>query len=103
MFKAKAQDSELSQTSTVDERWTSLKDKVLQATEQVCVVSSNHPWRKQTWWWNTKVEEADKEKCRCFKLWKVGGSRAASNTAKRTSNRAEHRPKVRLRRLLSRK
>ena len=49
VFKAKALDSELSQTSTVDERWTSLKDKLLQATKQVCSVSTNHPWRKQTW------------------------------------------------------
>ena len=51
VFKAKTLDSELSQTSTVDERWTSLKDRLLQATKQVCGVSSNHPWRKQTWWW----------------------------------------------------
>ena len=50
VFKAKTLDSELSQTSTVDERWTSLKDKLLQAIKQVCGVSSNHPWRKQTWW-----------------------------------------------------
>ena len=88
VFKAKTLDSELSQTSTVDERWTSLKDKLLQATKQVCGVSSNHPWRKQTWWWNNQVEEAVREKRRCFKLWKAGGSRAAYNTAKRTSNRA---------------
>ena len=93
VFKAKAQDSELSQASTVDERWTSLKDKLLQATKQVCGVSSNHPWRKQTWWWNTKVEEAVKEKRRCFKLWKAGGSRAAYNTTKRASNRAVHEAK----------
>ena len=90
VFKAKTLDSELSQTSTVDERWTSLKDKLLQATKQVCGVSSNHPWRKQTWWWNNQVEEAVREKRRCFKLWKAGGSRAAHNTAKRTSNRAVH-------------
>ena len=70
--------------------WTSLKDKLLQATKQVCGVSSNHPWRKQTWWWNNQVEEAVREKRRCFKLWKAGGSRAAYNTAKRTSNRAVH-------------
>ena len=44
MFKAKTPDSELSQTSTVNERWTSLKDKLLQATKQVCDVSLNHPW-----------------------------------------------------------
>ena len=71
VFKAKTQDSELSQTSSVDVRWTSLKDKLLQATKQVCGVSSNHPWRKQTWWWNNQVEEAVREKRRCFKLWKA--------------------------------
>ena len=89
VFKTKAQDSGLSQTSTVDERWTSLKDKLIQATKQVCGVSSNHPWRKQMWW-NNQVEEAVKEKRRCFKLWKAGGSRAAYNTAKRASSRAVH-------------
>ena len=68
VFKAKTQDSELSQTSSVDVRWTSLKDKLLQATKQVCGVSSNHPWRKQTWWWNNQVEEAVRENRRCFKL-----------------------------------
>ena len=36
------------------------------------------------------MEEAVREKCRCFKLWKAGGSQAAYNTAKRTSSRAVH-------------
>ena len=57
VFKAKTQ-SHLSQTCTVNERWTSLKDNLLQATKEVCGVSSNHPWRKQTWWWNKQVKEA---------------------------------------------
>ena len=47
VFKAKTQDRELSQASSVDVRWTSLKDKLLQATKQVCGVSSNHPWRSR--------------------------------------------------------
>ena len=93
VFKAKTQDSELSQASSVDVRWTSLKDKLLQATKQVCGVSSNHPWRKKTWWWNNQVEEAVREKRRCFKLWKAGGIRAAYNTAKLTSNRVVHQAK----------
>ena len=54
---------------------------------------SNHPWRKQTWWWNNQVEEAVREKRRCFKLWEAGCSRAAYNTAKRTSNRVVHQAK----------
>ena len=86
VFKAKTLDSELSHTSSVDVHWTSLKDKLLQATKQACGISSNHPWRKQTWWWNNQVEEAVREKSRCFKLWKAGCSRATYNTAKRTSN-----------------
>ena len=92
-FKAKTQDNELSHISSVDVHWTSLKDKLLQGTKQVCGVSSNHPWRKQTWWWNNQVEEAVREKHSCFKLWKAGGSRAAYNTAKRTSNRVVHQAK----------
>ena len=36
------------------------------------------------------MEEAIREKRRCFKLWKAGGSRAAYNTVKHTSNRAVH-------------
>ena len=83
--------------------WTSLKDKLLQATKQVCGVSSNHPWRKQTWWWNNQVEEAVREKRRCFKLWKAGGSRAAYNTAKRTSNRVVHQAKSEAEKVVSRK
>ena len=50
VFIVKTLDSELSQTSTLDEHWTSLLDKLLQATKQVWGVSSNQPWRKQTWW-----------------------------------------------------
>ena len=68
VFQAKTQERQLSQTCTVNERWTSMKDNLLQATKEVCGVSSNHPWRKQTWWWNKQVEEAVKEKSRCFKL-----------------------------------
>ena len=75
--------------------------KLLQATKQVCGVSSNHPWRKQTWWWNNQVEEAVREKRRCFKLWKAGGSRAAYNTAKRTSNRAVHQARSEVWRCIS--
>ena len=42
---------------------------------------------------NNQVEEAVREKRRCFKLSKAGGSRAAYNTAKRASNRVVHQAK----------
>ena len=39
------------------------------------------------------MEEAVKEKRRCFKLWKAGGSRSAYNSAKRASNHAVYNVK----------
>ena len=39
------------------------------------------------------MDEAVKEKRRCFKLLKAGGSRAAYNTAKRAPNRAVYETK----------
>ena len=83
LFKTKTQDSGLSQASTIDEDWTLLKDKLLQATKQVCCVSSNHPWKKQTWWKNNQVKEA-------LKCGRQGIGRAACNTAKCASNHAAH-------------
>ena len=59
MSKAKTQHSALSQIGKVDVRWT-----LLQATNQVCGVTSNHPWRKQTCWWNNQVGEAVTKKRR---------------------------------------
>ena len=89
VFEAKAQDSELSQACTVDERWTSLKDKLLQATKQVCGVSSNTHgesrhgggtprWRKQL----RKSAGASS----CGRL----GAVVLHITAKRASNNAVH-------------
>ena len=39
------------------------------------------------------MEEVVKEKRRCVKLWKAGGSRAAYNSAKRASNRGVYHAK----------
>ena len=58
----------------------------MQATEPVCGVSSNLPSKKQAWWWNNQVEEAVKERCMYFKLWKAEGSAAAYNTVNRASS-----------------
>ena len=55
VFKARAQDSELSLTSSVDVCWTSLGDGLLRAAGQVCGISSSHPWRGRTWWWGGQV------------------------------------------------
>ena len=84
-FEAKVQDTD---ATSVEERWSTLKDSLQQAAEQVCGISKKHQWRKQTWWWDDLVESAVKEKRRCYKVWKAGGSREAYNVAKRAASRA---------------
>ena len=43
---------------TLDERWKYLKNNLINATKQVCGVSAKHSWKRQTWWWNDKVQQA---------------------------------------------
>ena len=85
VFAAKVQGAV---ATSVEERWSTLRNGLKQAAEQVCGVSKKHQWRKQTWWWNDLVEDAVHEKRRCYKVWKAGGSREAYNVAKRASNHA---------------
>ena len=89
-FKAKVQNpiANNEAENSVEGLWTTLKGNLLKTTEEVCGTSSKHQWRRQTWWWNDLVDSAVKEKRKCFKAWKAGGSREAYNAAKRISNRA---------------
>ena len=54
------------------------------------VESAKHTWKKQTWWWDDKVQQAVSHKRKCFKVWKAGGDRHAYQAAKRASNLAVH-------------
>ena len=63
---------------------------MINATKQVCGVSAKHTWKRQTWWWNDKVQQAVSHKRKCFKVWKAGGDRDAYQAAKRASNLAVH-------------
>ena len=72
--------------TTVEELWSSRKGNLLNTTKEVCGTSSKHQWRRQTWWWNDVVDKAIKEKQKCFKAWKAGGSGEAYVTTKRVSN-----------------
>ena len=74
----------------MDERWKYLKNNLINATKQVCGVSAKHTWKRQTWWWNDKMQQAVSHKRKCFKVWKAGGDRDAYQAAKRTSNLAVH-------------
>ena len=83
---------------STEEIWDHLKSTLNSAAEEVCGYSKNHQWKRETWWWDMKVDEAVKEKRRCFKVWsrlkkpKVYGdarkaARAAYDTAKKHAKR----------------
>ena len=87
-----------SATQSSEEIWNHLKSILNSAAEEVCGYSKNHQWKRETWWWDMKVDEAVKEKRRCFKVWsrlkkqKVCGyackaTRAAYDTAKKDAKR----------------
>ena len=89
-------------SKTLDERWKYLKNNLINATKHVCGVSAKHTWKRQTWWWNDKVQQAVSHKRKCFKVWKAGKDRDAYQAAKRASNLAVH-SQVMLKRLRSNK
>ena len=74
----------------MDKRWKYLKNNLINATKQVCGVSAKHTWKRQTWWWNDKVQQVVSHKRKCFKVWKAGEDRDAYQAAKRASNLAVH-------------
>ena len=87
-----------SATQSSEEIWDHLKSTLNSAAEEVCGYLKNHQWKRETWWWDMKVDEAVKEKRRCFKVWsrlkkqKVYGdarkaTRAAYDTAKKHAKR----------------
>ena len=80
--------------TTTEELWATLKSGLLNSAEQVCGLSKEHRWRKQTWWWSKHVDNAIQEKRRCYKVWKRGGSREAYNTAKRVAKSAVYQAKL---------
>ena len=58
-----------SATQPSEEIWDHLKNNLNSAAEEVCGYSKNHQWKKETWWWNSEVDEAIKEKRRCYKAF----------------------------------
>ena len=55
---------------TNEEIWSRFHSCLNSVTEATCGYSKNHPWRKETWWWNAKVAEAITEKRKRFKVFK---------------------------------
>ena len=85
-------------TNSVEEIWARLKDPLLATAAEVCGLSKNHQWKRETWWWDEKVEDAVKTKRACFKDYKTlakagytheaAFAKAAYSEAKRSAKRA---------------
>ena len=75
--------------SGVGELWSCLKDSLTTATEKTCGRSKGGRKNRATWWWNSEVEEAIKEKRKAWKAYrKKKGSREAYTTANKKAKHA---------------
>ena len=51
----------------VEDVWSKLKTLLLETASEVCGLSKKHQWKRETCWWDDKVEEAVKKIRECFK------------------------------------
>ena len=68
----------------VETIWSKLKDPLLDAATEVCVLSKNHQWRPEAWWWNEHVDEPIQENhawIKAYKALKKGGKMAKAEEA----------------------
>ena len=73
---------------TVDGKWGRLMGGYLNASDRTCGWTTGPTKRRETWWWNNRVEKAIKEKRRCFHDMKFrGGDEGLYAEAKRNANR----------------
>ena len=59
----------------VEDKWKHVKINLLKATEVSCGLSKNGKWPKQTWWWDSSVNDTVKEKRELWKIRKNRGSK----------------------------
>ena len=67
----------------IESKWSLLKGCLLDASDNVCGWTKGPVRRRETWWWNRKVDNAIKEKRRLWKEWKAGSSKEPYLEAKR--------------------
>ena len=75
-------------TPSVEAAWSNLKTPLLEAATEVCGLSCNHQWKKETWWWNDRVESAVAEKRARFKAYNA--LRKQGNTSAAMKARSEY-------------
>ena len=60
---------------SVESAWSVLKNTLLETASEVCGFTRNHQWKKETWWWNDRVDTAITEKRKHFKTYNTLNSR----------------------------
>jgi hypothetical protein len=71
-FKEKKQVFDICNSeSDVEVVWYKLKTSLLDTAKEVCGTSKNYQWKKETWWWKDKVDEAIKQNRTRSKTYKV--------------------------------
>ena len=86
-----------SQAHSTEEIWERLKSNLNSAAESVCGHTKAHQWKRETWFWNDKVEEAITAKRKCYKAYnklrKLGHCDAEVKAAKSSYNDAKRNAK----------
>ena len=59
----------------VESTWATLRDSLLEATDETCGWTKGPARHSQTWWWNDEIDQCIKEKRRLWKELKSGGSK----------------------------
>ena len=61
-----------------------IRDGPLEAADEICGwTRGGCPQHKETWWWNSEVKNAVKEKRKAWKQWKNGGAKEKYLKAKK--------------------
>ncbi len=80
--------------SDVEGAWDTIKQGLLNATDEVCGWTRGGSVRhEETWWWNETVDKIIKEKRKAWKDWQKGGSKEAYLKVKRKAKTAVYTAK----------
>ena len=70
-FKEKvAATAQSKESSSPETAWSNLKTPLMEAAAEVCGFSRKHQWKRQTWWWNERVDRAIRAKRAHFKTYR---------------------------------
>ncbi|XP_045174424.2 craniofacial development protein 2-like [Mercenaria mercenaria] len=98
-FKDKVtDDANMDSVGSVEDVWARFKNPLLETASEVCGLSKNHRWKRETWWRDDRVEDAVKAKRVSFKTYKAlvkAGNKTEATKAKAAYNEAKRQQNMR--------